>query len=240
MLYKDFISHFSELRISSYYIAANNSEEKTIELYKANLKIAAAFHPLIGILEVVLRNRLDTILTLHFRDADWIINQKEGFMSDPSLIFRSKKTGLIKTNDFLKQEISKTEKKLYKAGVKLSSGKVISEQTFSFWTDLFEIYHYRLLKGKPIQIFTELPCGYGRKQIKDHLDNIRRFRNRINHNEPICFKGNKADMAAMLTVYQSIIDILTWIEPALLQFSADLNNVLETVSAANAIVEKKT
>lgn len=230
MLYKDFTCYFSELRINRYYIAANNSEEKAIELYKANLKIGAAFHPLISIVEVVLRNQLNTILTLHFQDTDWIMNQKEGFMSDPSLIFRNKKTGRKKTNDFLKQEIAKTEKKLKQAGVKLSSGKIISEQTFGFWTDLFEIYHYRLLKGVPIKIFTKLPAGYGRKEIKDELDKIRRFRNRINHNEPVCFNGNKVDLSSTIVVYQSILDILSWIDPVLLHFSSDLNNVLEVVS----------
>jgi hypothetical protein len=57
------------------------------------------------------------------------------------------------------QATNKSEKqamKAYKANSKVTSGKIIAEQTLGFWTDLFEVHHYRLLKGKPIQIFNLL------------------------------------------------------------------------------------
>ncbi|GAA3930250.1 hypothetical protein GO495_07380 [Chitinophaga oryziterrae] len=77
--------YLSAQRIDRYLAATENNKHKAIRLYKANLKIAQAFHPLLGIMEVTLRNRINTILTNHFTDPNGIINQKSGFMSAPAL-----------------------------------------------------------------------------------------------------------------------------------------------------------
>jgi len=210
MKFHDFRQYFSSSRISRYLAATGNSQTKAITLYKANLKVSQAFHPLPGVFEVIFRNRVNDILTAHFTDPDWIINQKAGFMSDPSLTFTYKRTGQRKTNDFLKTEINKAEKRLRRSGTPITSGKIIAEQTIGFWTDLFEVHHYRLLRGKPIQIFKTLPPGNGRKEVNDELDKIRRFRNRINHNEPVCFSGNSINFTETLEVHQSVSGFVYW------------------------------
>lgn len=235
MKFRDFRQYFSASRINRYLAATGNSSDKTVKLYKANLKVSQAFHPLLGILEVILRNRINDILSAHFTDPDWIINQKTGFMSDSSLTFNYKRTGQLKTNDFLKREINKTERRLRRTGKPITSGKIIAEQTFGFWTDLFEVPHYKLLRGKPIQIFKTLPSGHGRKEVKDELDKIRHFRNRINHNEPVCFVGNAIDLTETEEVHQSVLRILTWIDPEILNFFADLDKVHKTIESAKKI-----
>ncbi len=221
----EFRFYFSDYRVKRYLEATANSNTKSINLYKLNLKVSQAFHPLLGVLEVVIRNRIYALLSLHFKDDDWIINQKNGFMSDSSLKFKHKRTGQIIINDFLKKEVEKAESRILKSKNEITSGKIIAEQSLGFWTDLFEVHNYKLLKGKPIKIFKHLPAGYGRKQINEELNNIRRFRNRINHNEPICFKGNKIDFDNTLLVYESIINLLDWISPELLNFISDIDQV---------------
>lgn len=235
MKFSDFRQYFSASRVNRYLLATGNSTTKAAKLYKANLKTSQAFHPLLGIIEVVLRNRLNDILTSYFTDADWIINQKAGFMSDLSLRFTYKRTGQQKTNDFLKREINKAEKRLNKTGTPITSGKIIAEQTLGFWTDFFEVHHYRLLKGKPIKIFQYLPSGHGRKEVNEELNKVRRFRNRINHNEPICFSGNYFDFTETLEVHNSIINLLTWIDPELIKFIADIDKVQKKINQAKKI-----
>ena len=100
MRFRDFELYFSASRVNRYLTATGNSAEKAVKLYKANLKVSQAFHPLLGIFEVVLRNRLNDTLTSYFNDPNWIINQKTGFMSDPTLQFTYKRTGQVKINDF--------------------------------------------------------------------------------------------------------------------------------------------
>jgi hypothetical protein len=235
MKFREFRQYFSTARVNRYLAATGNSNGRAIRLYKANLKVSQSFRPILGILEVVLRNRLNDILSAHFTDPDWIINQKTGFMVDPSLTFTYKRTGQQRTNDFLKREINKAEKRLRKTGTPITSGKIIAEQTLGFWTDLFEVHHYRLLKGKPIQIFQTLPAGHGRKEVSDELDKIRRFRNRINHNEPVCFVGNNIDFTETREAHASIIKILTWIEPKLLKLISDLDKVQKVIANAQKI-----
>lgn len=235
MEFTEFEQYFSTQRISRYVQATNKSEKQAMEAYKANLKSSQAFHPLIGVFEVVFRNQINNILVKHFADPNWIINQKKSFMSDPSLIFICKRTGVKKSNYYLKKEILKAESRIQKANSKVTSGKIIAEQTLGFWTDLFEVHHYRLLKGKPIQIFKHLPSGYGRKEVNDELARVRRFRNRISHNEPICFQGNKIDYSKTKEVYFSIINLLTWIDVEILKYTSDVDKILETITNAEKI-----
>ena len=79
------------------------------------------------------------------------------------------------------------------------------------------------------------PTGYGRKKVNDELDKIRRFRNRINHNEPICFRGNNIDFTETIEVYNSIINLLTWIDPEIVKLISDIDKVKEIVANAKTI-----
>ena len=235
MIFQDFQKHISPIRLQRYLTATNQSQVRAIKLYEANLKVSQAFHPLLGLFEVVLRNNINTILENHFNDSDWIINQKTGFMNDSTLTYQQKNTGRKITNDFLKNEVLKIEKKLRNKSISITSGKIIAEQTFGFWTDLFAVHHYRLLKGKPIQIFTTLPPNTNRNHIFDQLTKIRKFRNRINHNEPICFLGSQIDFKEALEVYQHIIQLFTWIDPLLITIIMDLDEVKQTIQQAKKI-----
>ncbi|CAN1491999.1 Abortive infection system protein AbiD/AbiF-like [Flavobacteriaceae bacterium] len=228
-------SFLSAQRIDRYYVATGNSMSKALRLYKANLKIAQSFHPLLGILEVILRNRINTILTVHFEDSDWIINQKNGFMNDSSLRHHDRRTNRIVINDYLKSSVEKSEKRMRKLRIPISSGKIIADQSLGFWTDLFEVHHYRLLQGRPIQIFNHIPAGHGRSDVTARLNKIRQFRNRINHNEPICFNGNSIDFLYVEEIYNSIIEILSWIDPDLVNWITDVDSVNIKITNAKKI-----
>lgn len=227
--------YLSSQRIDRYMIATGNRKTNAVRLYKANLKIAQAFHPLLGALEVTLRNRINTILTAHFSDPDWIINQKTGFMVDPSLTHIDRRTGRRVTNDFLKSSVEKSEKRFRRLAVPITSGKIIADQSIGFWTDLFEVHHYRLLLGRPIQVFNHLPSGHGRSEACDRLNKIRQFRNRINHNEPICFNSNPIDFTYVEEVYDAIIEIMIWIDPELIKWIKDIDTVRTKIANAKTI-----
>ena len=90
-------------------------------MYYANARLARAFQPLISCFEVVLRNQLHYALANHFNDVQWLVNQKTGFMSDPSLTHVVKKTGKMKVNDFLKKEVERSERALTEKGTWIMS-----------------------------------------------------------------------------------------------------------------------
>lgn len=235
MRFTNFTSYFSSPRIDRYLTACSNDTKRCAKLYKANLKVAQAFHPLLGCLEVVLRNGINDQLTSYFEDPNWIITQKAGFMIDPLLTHTNKKTGKVETNRFILNFVKGAEKKLVKRGIGMTSGRVISEQPFGFWTDLFENHHYKILKGRPIKLFKNLPSGYGRTEILKELSKVRQFRNRINHNEPICFVGVAIDFTNTIGVYQSILNLLKWIHPELITWIKDIDKITATITKGQTV-----
>lgn len=216
MNYKKFSRIYSISRVSRYQKAANGDKKKAMAMYYANARLAQAFQPLISVFEVVLRNQLHYALAHHFNDVMWLVDQKNGFMSDPSLTHVVKKTGKVKVNDFLKKEVERSEKTLIQKHRNVTAGRVIAELNFGFWNSLYETHHYALLKGVPGTIFRSLPSGVGRKEINLRVQEIRNLRNRISHNEPLCFKDKAFDLTYVNEMYAMISDFLSWIDPQII------------------------
>ena len=213
MNYKKFSRIYSISRVSRYQKAANGSKKKAMAMYYANERLAQAFQPLVSTFEVVLRNQLHYALAHYFNDVQWLVNQKSGFMSDPSLTHIVKKTGKVKVNDFLKSEVERSERTLIGKKRNVTAGRVIAELNFGFWNSLYETHHYALLKGVPCTIFKTLPAGVGRKEVNQMVKQIRDLRNRIGHNEPLCFNEKVYDMTYAQEMYVMVRDFLNWIDP---------------------------
>lgn len=229
MKFAKFVKYYSLARISKYHRATGYNKVKTIQLYHSNLRIAQTFHPILGSLEVILRNGINDELTRHFKDKNWIINQKNGFMQDPTLTYIDKNKKKV-TNKYLLNQVLSAEKKLSETKRPLSSGRIIAEQNLGFWTSLFEKTHYRILKGSPIGVFKNLPSGYGRNEITTNLKLIREFRNRISHNESLCFVNKNIDFSVLKTNYKAISDLLNWIDPELLASLKEVNQVMRIIN----------
>ena len=170
----------SKPRLDRFLVSCANSQERALRLYDANLRVSQAFYSIMNLLETFLRNSINDNLAIHFGDAAWIINQKNGFMNDPSL----------GPKFWIKAQIIKAE-----AGTRgtITPGKIIAEQTFGFWTSLYEPRHYRLIAGYVIHCFPYKPSHVNRTYIANILKDIREFRNRVYHNEAICFNNITID-----------------------------------------------
>ena len=142
----------------------------------------------------------------------------------------------MKVNDFLKKEVERSERALTEKGRNVTAGRVIAELNFGFWNSLYETHHYALLKGVPCTIFRSLPTGIGRKEVNQRVQQIRVMRNRISHNEPLCFNDKQYDMAYVNEMYAMIRDFLGWIDPKILASLVKEN--LDNVQAEIAETEK--
>lgn len=238
MNHKKFSRIYSYSRISRYLKATGGKKRKAQKMYYANARIARSFQPLLSFFEVVLRNQIHYALASHFGDVQWLINQKTGFMSDPSLTHTVKKTKKVIVNDFLKKEVERSEHSLITKKRNITAGRVIAELNLGFWNSLFEKHHYALLKGAPCKIFHRLPTGYGRKEINAIIQEIRRFRNRLSHNEPLCFDGKAFDMKYVKEMYVKITDFLSWISPEIMVSlqKESLDNVCDEIAKAEEII----
>lgn len=213
--------YLSRPRYNRYLIATANNKIKAKRLYNANIRLAQAFHPLLSQFEVVLRNKLNIVLTSHFNDPDWIITQKNGFMRHQSL---------RNSHYFLKTCIQKSEHKLNRRGIPITNGKIISDQTFGFWLAFFLPHHYTLVNGQPIHVFIHKPAFENRASLYDKLDKIKNFRNRVNHCEPICFSGHNIDCSLALDIRTKLYDLINWIDPNLTPFFRNIDNIQSNVN----------
>lgn len=218
--------YLSRPRYNRYLLATGNNHSRAKRLYNANIRLAQSFHPILSQFEVILRNSLCLKLSIHFADPDWIINEKAGFMSH---------TSLASSHYFLRTSVRKTESNLTRRTIPITSGKIISDQNFGFWLALFLPHHYRLIAGQPIHIFPHKPVIEDRASLYSKLDDIRSFRNRVNHCEPICFQGHNIDCTEAIEIRTKLYDILSWINPELVPFFEQVDNIQTKVNQIMAI-----
>ena len=237
MNFQKFEVLISQSRVSRYLAATGGNQRKAQKLYLANLRVAQAFHPLLGLLEITLRNKIDSALSIHFGNPNWILTEVNGFMADPSITKYDKKVKSQVPDHWLKKEVLKAKTRLTTLQTPITVGKIIAEQSFGFWTEFFETKYYRVLLGTPIQAFTGLPSTYGRKEVSQDLNTIRKFRNRINHDEPICFNSqNDLDFSDALGVYSAISNILKWMDTELPQFAKHIDKVKSSIRTAKQLL----
>jgi len=134
--------------MNRFLVAAENSKDKAQKLYKINLRVSQAFYPILNLFEIFLRNSINYQVSAYFTNPNWIISEKNGFMSNRSL---------TPSKYFLKNSVLKAEKQIKRKGKTITAGKVIAEQSFGFWTSLFDTHHYKLIGGVIIHCFSDKP-----------------------------------------------------------------------------------
>ncbi len=226
MKYLQLEQFVSKPRLDRFLTACGNSKTKAQKLYKINLRVSQEAYPLLNLFEIFLRNAVNTQMAVQFADADWIVNQKAHFMSDPSL---------TRSRFQMRQSVQNAETAIRRKGAAVTSGKVIAEQTFGFWTSLFETHHFRLIGGAPLVCFAHKPAAENRSSIAAKLNDIRQFRNRVYHNEPICFLNHNIDFTEVQNVIQTIYDLLNWIDHDLRDYVAYFDNIQAKIDAGNSL-----
>ncbi len=178
MNYNNIKKYISAQRLRRYESVCNHDPKRALKLYQTNLRLSQAFYPLLSLFEVILRNAINNEMVNYLGDQDWLRNQRN------NLVYRGRNyQGRNVTNSYLKDKISK----VIRHNPQASNGKIVSELSFGFWTDLFELKYFPLVYGRPMHIFHSLPPNTNRANISRRLKSIRDFRNRIYHNEPIIF-----------------------------------------------------
>jgi len=193
------INYFSQKRFDRYLKACGNNPELARQLYDANGQLCNAFRSLLtDYFEVFLRNALDHHLAIFFEDDFWLCHQYENYLGVQN-------AGRV------------TEAKQRQHYINYTNDDLVATLSFGFWTELFYPANYKALKGRPIRIFTNKPKRLNQSKVYNHLNQLRQFRNRISHGEPIVFAKNKAliDLRYAQQMHQLIYRVIDWIQPSL-------------------------
>jgi hypothetical protein len=181
---------FSDERMQKYFDAHPENESLAIAHYQFNIEISESFYPCLSVFEVALRNAINRELITKFGTEEWYNH----FSATP---------GLSK----LTKEITIAQMQIAKRGEFVAPSKVGAELTFGFWTRLFNS-EFELILWKDLRrVFPYLPkAKKQRKHVSAPINNFRNFRNRIFHNEPICW-----NLAKLSEIHVQIIEVLGWI-----------------------------
>ena len=234
MNYQKLEYYLSQPRMARFLQATQGDTTLAYQLYLDNLRLAQALHPIMGILEVALRNAINEQLSTYFNDPDWIIHQKRGFMSDQRLRRYDHKQKRAVQNTYLRDYVAQAEQGIRRIQQPVTAGKIIAELPLGFWTSLFDKTEYKILQGQPVQSFTQLLPNTGRAAVATALHEIRALRNRMNHNELLCFSGSQYDCGPTHQVYQRMSDILAWLNQNLLLWVALIDEVEQQIKTMDA------
>jgi hypothetical protein len=201
--YKALEKSISSSRLSTYKQEGYNEIEIFTD-YILNTKISQNFYFLLQSLEVTLRNAIYSSYKKHYPSQDFFY--------------------LYETNSFnrykSKKEIYSRECWKMLCGVKyklrhlptLTDGKIIAELNFGFWTELLTSKDKKYIDMWRT-IFEDVFPNYDIQRSIDHdknliaskIDDIRGFRNRIFHYEPIYNQNN------LEYKHAEIFEILGWL-----------------------------
>lgn len=176
----------SPARLATYDVLAGGSWEEAFTLYIRNLRLCQAFYTPLQCVEVALRNALHGLMSRQYGQA-W-------FDSD-SLPFKP----------IDRDHIAKAKKTVRNAGYEVTADRLVSSLTFGFWTGLL-VGHYDRLLYQPLlyQAFPNHHAPRNRKALHREFNEIRRFRNRVAHHEPVFRRDLAAD-------HQRIVRATGWI-----------------------------
>ncbi len=215
MDYKTTQNLFSVPRIRKYNVACGEDKQRTLLLYRFNIRLCQKFYGVLNVLEVILRNAINKHYIAYFSDSDWILKQ-------------AKVGGVFVYEQDDIRDIANDYKK---RGV-YNNDKMVSSLTFGYWTKLFSKKRYRLGGKTLLKIFPNKAKGKNQTDVYLDLTHIREFRNRIAHHEPICFDGNgKISTDFARKHYQLIRDYITY-------FGQDPEKVLGLAETPDAILDK--
>ena len=194
-----------------YFILYPNDESRAVKHYQSNIKLTEAFYTSLSVLEVALRNALSRELkTMTGRD-DWYTI----FANTPGL-----------TN--LNKYITQATKQIAGRHEQITTSKIIAELTLGFWVSLLNAEYERLLWKDLRRAFPYIPKkDRKRKNVSAPLNRFRAFRNRVFHNESICWNMKKVQ-----EIHDELLLVLEWINKDLPEWLTEIDrfeNVQEQI-----------
>jgi len=164
-------------RFGRYLTAAGGDAGRALALYEWNSHMAAAALRDVGHFEVAMRNAYDAQLSARF--PDWAADPSSG-------LFRLE-SGPAKDRVPQRQLNAGSVGKLSAAraglGGRPSHGQVMAALDFGFWTQLSRRERTGTLWTPTLS--RAYPAHVTRGQVHGLVDNVRKFRNRLAHNEPV-------------------------------------------------------
>lgn len=176
MNFAEFERIISHKRMERYLAATANRKRRAMKLYNGNVCLAKETYVVINYFEVALRNAIDNRLSADL-GCDWL---RDSVL--PGGVFDNVRC----------EKMCKIIRKRYNslmADGDYTHTKLLSSLEFGVWKYMFADYQYRTTGRVLLDIFPSRPSSrmYNNTYFFNELHHINILRNRIAHQEPICF-----------------------------------------------------
>lgn len=193
----------SPARLEKYRQHPTDPDFDLHERYLWNIALCESFYCALQYLEVGLRNNVHNSAANHFGNPLW-------FDIYPSILQPEAHRQIAKVRGRLRRD------------QRSDAGRIVAGLDFGFWTSLFNDHYEQLLwrQGNLLtQVFPAIPNSSThprtRTYVSSRLNNIRKFRNRVFHHEPICNWRMAGTVRAVPQRHEDILEVLNWISPSL-------------------------
>jgi len=180
----------SDQRIDAYRQSTTDTDIDLLECYLWNIAICEALYPTLQNIEIALRNNINDAIRSSCKNPHWLTDQN--FLDAQQ-----------------RHAVSFVIKKAKETGKTLNTGQIIAELTFGFWTGLFDKKYGTVLWNRKDLIrsaFPNMPNDIRTRQtLSKRFTEIRIFRNRVFHHEPIWSKNKLGQQ------YEDLVEALGWL-----------------------------
>ncbi len=196
--FKQLENHLSAERLDAY--REDGADEITcLARYLLNMALCEALYSPLQMAEISLRNALHESLTARTR-TDWF--------------------NVISLPQWQADQVQEAKRKLRKAGKPETPGRIVAEQTFSFWVGFFTKPHmtsgltYYLVKAA----FAQAPKAQrDADKLSGQWQKVRELRNRVFHHERIL---HWRDLELQ---HDNLLQLIRWMNPELVQLAQMLD-----------------
>ena len=210
MITKHFLEKvFSVDRLEPYFELYPENEQKAIKHYECNIRLSEACYVSLSVLEVALRNALIRELVRKTGRDDWY----NYFLDNPQL---------HSTHRYIRE----AEKHIIDRGETVSATKMNAEFTLGFWVSLLNSEHERVLWKSLRKAFPNMPKAIRkRKNVSSPLNRMRAFRNRVFHNESICW-----NLTYVENFHREMLKVMEWIDRDLVSWESEVDRFNDVCS----------
>ncbi len=218
MHFTEFEQLLSTARLAKYQVACGHKSGRTLKLYRANIRLSGELLAVLGMFEVVLRNKIDVHYKALFPAASG---------SQEWLLASTLPGGFLTSNGCNNSRI-KINQAYTELGARYTHDKLLASLSFGFWKHMFRGFQFMAGRSSLLAIFPNKPPRTNQNLIYAKLDRINAIRNRVAHHEPICFDqvSNISSLYARKH-FQEIKDLLIWMGINEKQLLKGINGVLK-------------
>lgn len=217
-VFKSLEKAISKDRLEHYAKIFNlNSNKSIIKKYILNVELSKSLYFPLQTLETTLRNSIHEVLTQKFNNEFWFEN--ESFINPKTIVKGDITTARSKIENSKEQ----------------TSGRIISELNFGFWSYLFGRYYEQKIWNKYVkQIFPNIPKNMAKRRILAQIINtIKNLRNKVFHFDTI------VNIESLFEIHNQILEVIKWLNKDIYNLVSELDDFDYIYKNEEKVIEEK-